>query len=66
MKDVGKCDVWSVGVTIFELCTGQLPYGISKKDFSEKRILDLIGNKFEIKIEKHPILEELVRKMLVV
>ena len=68
MKDIDKCDVWSVGVTIYELACGQLPFGMSKKDLSEQRIMERIeqeGQQFEIRIPAHPLLEKLVRQMLV-
>lgn len=42
MKEISRCDVWSVGVTIYELCTGHLPFEMSKKDLSEQKIMDKI------------------------
>ena len=56
--DIQQCDVWSVGVTLHQLATGQLPFGLSDKSRSEDKILKLVrSNRDQIlSIKEHPVL----------
>ena len=60
-----KCDLWSVGVSLYEIYFGQLPYG---KNVSIERIKDLIVKEEIIYSEKSNYIEldELFKKLLTV
>lgn len=60
-----SCDVWSVGVLLYRIFTGSLPWQLLDKDVSPQKVLTVI--------EKNPIfqgkklpekLEDLIRRML--
>lgn len=63
-----KCDIWSVGVTLYELAKGYLPFEMHKKEKSAKILLDRINSasKGLPRVEENPLIERLVQGMLVV
>ena len=60
-----KCDLWSIGVSLYEIYFGQLPYG---KNVSIEKIKDLIFKEENIYSEKsgYSEIDELFKKLLTV
>ena len=58
-----KCDMWSVGLTLFEIYFGVLPYGYNA---NPKKINDIIygQKKFIIRKSNNPTLDILFKSLL--
>ena len=59
--DVAKSDLWSIGVIIYQLHFKLLPY----PGFKEEQILGKIQRKYPIEQSKDPLLNDLIKKLLV-
>jgi serine/threonine protein kinase len=64
----GRCDVWSAGLTLYEMITGQMLFiGVKTYDalMSEIKKLEKDDYKIPISDEFHPEWKKLLKKMLV-